>query len=301
MVEHTLRLTRAQVWRWAKAHHERTGRWPGRDSGPIVGGPDVSWSTIDRCLRRGGHGLSGGSSLSRFLRESGGLQNLRRAEPGLTRKQILEWADLHYERTGQWPDRDSGPVIGAPHIAWGTIEKRLRRGGLNLPGGMTLTRLLREARGVWDRRGKPRLTEKRILKWADAHFNRTGRWPVTLSGSLHDAANEDWAAIDMALRDGRRGLAGGSSLARLLAEHRGKPYRRHAQRLTVKQVVQWAREHHDRTGKWPTRLTGVVRGADGETWGEIDTVLRVGGRGLHGGTSLSRLLEKYGCAVTVRR
>jgi len=295
MTVQLLRLTKARIWRWAKLHHERTGRWPGRDTGPVVGGPGISWSTIDRCLRRGGHGLHAGSSLSHLIREAGGLQNLRRAAPGLTRKQILDWADLHYERTGQWPDRDSGPVIGAPHIAWGTIEKRLRHGGLNLPGGMTLTRLLREARGVWDRRGKPRLTEKRILKWADAYFNHTGRWPVTLSGALHDAPNEDWAAIDMALRDGRRGLPGGSSLARLLAQYRGKPYKKHAQRLTVRQVLQWAQDHHERTGNWPTRISGIVRGAEGETWGDIDGALRAGTRGLHGGSSLVKLLERHDC------
>jgi hypothetical protein len=217
------RLTKRDIWRWAKAHYERTGKWPRRDSGPIIGGPDLSWSTVDRCLKKGGHGLSGDYSLSQLIKDHGGQQNLRRAVPNLTRRQVLDWADHHYQITGTWPDRDTGPVLASPRIAWGTIDKRLRNGGLDLPGGSSLTQLLREARGVWDRRGKPRLTYKRILQWSDAHYNRYGRWPVTLSGELHNAPGEDWAAIDVALRDGRRGLPGGYSLARLLHDHRKVP------------------------------------------------------------------------------
>jgi len=89
---------------------------------------------------------------------------------------------------------------------------------------------------VWDRRGKPRLTLKRILKWCDAHYNLHGRWPVTLSGPVHGAPGEDWAAIDMALRDGRRGLAGGSSLARLLEEERHVPAGKGRADLSVDEV-----------------------------------------------------------------
>lgn len=236
MTDKTPRLTITEIKRWAKSHLDRTGKWPGRDSGPVIGGPDISWSTIDRWLRRGGRGLQGGSSLSELIRSSGGQQNLRRREPGLSKKKILEWADSHRDLTGQWPDRDSGPVRQAPHITWATIDKRLRYGGLNLNGGTTLTRLLREHRGVWDRRGNTRLTVKLILKWADAHYYRTGSWPVTLSGEVVDApgANEQWATIDVALRDGRRGLPGHSSLAQLLQEHRGVPIGKRTVRTTKK-------------------------------------------------------------------
>ncbi len=296
MAKNQERLTVGKIRRWVRAHHERTGRWPGRDSGPVIDEPGFTWSTIDRCLKRGGRGLPGDSSLSSLIKESGGLQNLRRAKPGLTKKMILEWADEHYQRTGKWPDRDAGPVLSAPYIAWGTIEKRLRHGGLDLPGGETLTRLLRDHRGVWDRRGKPRLTEKRILKWADDHFNRTGRWPVTLSGRLREVPNEDWAAIDMALRDGRRGLPGGSSLARLLDEHRRRAIGARAPRLTAKQIMAWAKAHKKRTGAWPSPRSGQVHGSGGETWASLDAALRHGRHGLRGGSSLADLLERH-CPV----
>ena len=294
MAKKAVNLTRAQIWRWARAHYDRWGKWPGRDTGPVTDGPDITWSTVDRCLKKGGHGLRAGSSLSELIKDYGGLQNLRRAKPGLTRKQVLDWADLHHERMGKWPDRDSGPVIGGGGISWGTIDKRLRYGGLNLPGGMTLTRLLREARGVWDRRGKPRLTIKRILKWSDAHYNLHGRWPVTLSGPVHGAPGEDWAAVDMALRDGRRGLPGGSSLARVLDNHRGVPSGKGRACLTVSEIAEWAKQHQKRTGRWPTRKSGAVHGAPAENWGAIDSALRTGSRGLRGDSSLAKLRERFG-------
>src|SRR5947209_6006369 len=67
----------------------------------------------------------------------------------------------------------------------------------------------------------PKLTVARILAWADAWHRRTGTWPNETSGSIPDTVREKWQNIDKALRVGYRGLPGGSSLARLLAQHRG--------------------------------------------------------------------------------
>jgi hypothetical protein len=66
------------------------------------------------------------------------------------------------------------------------------------------------------------LTAEQILHWADLHFRRTGKWPKYNIGPVVDAAGESWAAVDSALRYGKRGLPGESSLARMLAEKRGE-------------------------------------------------------------------------------
>ena len=59
-----------------------------------------------------------------------------------------------------------------------------------------------------------------ILKWAEAHRLRTGQWPKVKSGEMYDILGEKWANIDAALSQGRRGLPGGSSLAKLIASQR---------------------------------------------------------------------------------
>jgi hypothetical protein len=61
-----------------------------------------------------------------------------------------------------------------------------------------------------------------ILKWADAHLLRTGALPTMWDGPVRDGIlGDNWRKVDNALRYGLRGLPGGSSLAALLAQHRG--------------------------------------------------------------------------------
>jgi hypothetical protein len=69
-------------------------------------------------------------------------------------------------------------------------------------------------------RKRPPLTVEQVLAWADAHRERTGRWPNQNSGPVADAPEETWCAIDHALRRGLRGFPGADSLDRLLGRHR---------------------------------------------------------------------------------
>jgi hypothetical protein len=82
-------------------------------------------------------------------------------------------------------------------------------------------------RKVPGRSGRPRppLTVPQILAWADAHRARTGAWPGAASGPVGGAPGETWAAVNVALRLGHRGLPGGDTLARLLQRERGAPAR----------------------------------------------------------------------------
>jgi hypothetical protein len=90
-----------------------------------------------------------------------------------------------------------------------------------------------------------------ILAWADAHHRRTEKWPKAKTGPIPEAPGETWWGIDAALLTGLRGLPGGSSLGRLLTEHRGVPNERVKPRLTVSMILAWADDHHRRTGAWP--------------------------------------------------
>jgi hypothetical protein len=134
----------------------------------------------------------------------------------LTKKKILAWADAHHERTGKWPNVNSGAVMDAPGEKWDLIDNALRQGHRGQPGGSSLLLLLVKKRGVRNPLNLPRLTEEQILRWADLHFQRFGTWPKYNSGPIVDAAHETWAGVDSALNKGKRELTGGSSLAKLL-------------------------------------------------------------------------------------
>jgi hypothetical protein len=66
-----------------------------------------------------------------------------------------------------------------------------------------------------------------------------------------------------------------------------------AKPLTVEQILAWAEAHHARTGKWPHAKSGPVVDAPGETWNGVNLALEYGHRGLPGGDSLARLLNRH--------
>ena len=143
------------------------------------------------------------------------------------------------------------------------------------------------------------MTEASVLAWADAHHRRTGSWPSKDSGLIPGGGGVTWTAVNLAFRRGSRGLTGPTTLARFLSEHRGVPHPDDLPRLTIAQILRWARTHYQETGNWPRRTSGPIAGADGETWSAVHSALRNGRRGLPGGSSLPRLLaESHRCRST---
>jgi hypothetical protein len=63
-------------------------------------------------------------------------------------------------------------------------------------------------------------------------------------------------------------------------------------KLTLTQILAWADQHHSRLGSWPHAYAGRVFGKLNDNWRSIDNALRLGLRGLPGGSSLARLLDE---------
>jgi len=61
--------------------------------------------------------------------------------------QIVAWADAHRERTGEWPQTDSGFIPESPGDRWANLDAALRMGLRGLPSGWSLARLLAHDRG----------------------------------------------------------------------------------------------------------------------------------------------------------
>jgi hypothetical protein len=68
--------------------------------------------------------------------------------------------------------------------------------------------------------------------------------------------------VDNSLRAGRRDLSGGSSLAILLAEHRGVRNLKGLPPLTIKQILAWVDAHNVAAGEWPNQYSGQVTDTD---------------------------------------
>jgi hypothetical protein len=141
------------------------------------------------------------------------------------------------------------------------------------------------------RRGSP-LSAEQILQRADEYFAQHGRWPTKVSGPI-PGTSISWYTVNSRLRCGCCSFRAGSSLPQFLAQHRGVPQGKTPPPLTEKQIVAWAEAHFAEQGCWPRATSGAVAGSR-ETWLRIDAALRIGLRGLRGGSSLHRFLKRHG-------
>jgi len=222
---------------------------------------------------------------------------IRRQE--LTVSRILKWADAYHKRHGRWPTQRSGKLDndngGDANLTWGAVDQALIKGLRGLPGGSSLAQLLVVERGARKSRRRHRLTAPRILAWADAYHKRLGRWPTRRSGRVENQPDLNWELVHLALRFGRHGLPGGSSLAQFLASERGVRRRKTPPPpLEFDQILSWAHAYRARHGLWPTPDSGPVEGVAGETWSKIAMALLFGLRGLPDGGSLATLLAQQG-------
>jgi hypothetical protein len=278
---------------WADAYYARHGDWPNENSGPVEESPGDTWQAVQSALCNGKRGQPGGSSIHRLL------VNMRRApprqRPRLDHNQIRIWVESYHGRHGKYPSCNSRDMVGdTSGETWSAIDAALRQGDRGLPGGSSLAKFIAEAFGLrCPTQPKPpgqRLTNELILSWADAYFERRGRWPTEYSGAIPGSGGDNWRAVNAALNSGCRGLQPGSSLALLLHERRDKPYRMNKPRLTEDMILSWADAHFELHGKWPHMKTGSIPNSGGHTWAGVNSALREGYHGLDRSRSLARLL-----------
>ena len=136
------------------------------------------------------------------------------------------------------------------------------------------------------------MSVEQIVAWADSEFAQTGRWPNQKSGAVFGVAGETWKGVEHALINGTRGLAGGSSLAKLREDVLGVRNIMDLPVFTEDQILEWADSHRRCKGEWPNKRSGQIAEAPTETWSTVDTALRKGGRGLLGNKSLAKLLHE---------
>lgn len=292
-------LSVAQILEWADTYHQNTGKWPNANSGKVMAAPSEKWENIHAALSVGTRGFPGGSTLAKVLFQYRGIRNIQ-SLPNLTITEILQWADTHHQRTGEWPNSDSGEVEGRAGEKWVNINSALRREARGLSGRSSLALLLAEERGLRNTSRLSELTTKQILEWAELHHRKTEKWPNIQSGEVIGELGEKWLNIDTALRQGRRGLCGGSSLMRLLSEKHGVKNRLSLSGLTVEQILKWADAHQKQTGKWPVTHSGEIFGEVDEKWQNINAALVRGARGLDGGQSLAQLLATQRAVRNIR-
>jgi hypothetical protein len=86
--------------------------------------------------------LPGGDSLAQLLARRRGRPSYREKRR-LSIGQVLAWVRAYRARRGRWPHAASGQIDEAPDITWKAVDAALCRGLRGLPGGSSLSHLLR--------------------------------------------------------------------------------------------------------------------------------------------------------------
>lgn len=286
-------LSIAMILSDADRFYTEKNRWPKRSDGIIQWRLPETWSRYDAALNRGNRGLILKSSLAQLLATYRGVHNPQRKRnlPPLNEAMVIADADRYFLENKRWPKYHSGVIPWRHSESWSSYNNFLRRGGRGLSGNSSLARLLEKHRKVRNHANLPKLTEQTILSDADRFHIENGRWPRYEDGSISWRIPETWGSYNAALSSGARGLHGGSSLAKLLEKHRGVRNSMNLPHMSEKQILldadRWFLEHN----AWPIRKSGSIPWRDSETWYRYDDNLKSGGRGLPGGSSLSKLLE----------
>jgi hypothetical protein len=220
--DYSKELTVERILACADAYHAVHGCWPRASSVPNSAAPGETWEAINRALKVGQRGLSGGSSLKLLLAEHRGPEARLRAR-GFGPEQILAWADAHHAATGRWPTKRSGDVAQAPTTTWMKIDCALRQEYSAVKRKCSLARLLSRFRSTRKRKGSPPLSPEQIHTWAIQFRAETGCWPSPRSGPVAGAPGETWSKINTALGAGTRGLPSGTTLRRFLRDADAAP------------------------------------------------------------------------------
>ena len=139
------------------------------------------------------------------------------------------------------------------------------------------------------------ITEAMVLGWCDAFFNEHSEWPGTYdTRPVPGQPDETWPRVSDALSQGYRTLPGGSSLARLLEEERGRVNIQNLPILTEGMILGWCDAFFDEYGEWPGAGEGrPVPDQPNESWHRLEDALKMGLRGLDTkGSSLALLLQR---------
>ena len=125
----------------------------------------------------------------------------------------------------------------------------------------------------------------KILRLADAWYEKYETWPKKSSGNVLSLENLTWSKIDKQLQRTDWG-----SFANLLFLKRDVRHHLKQDKLTIHQIIEWAKDHFGKTKEWPTYKSGNVLAEPSENWSAIRSNLVAGGRGLPKGLSVEKVL-----------
>ncbi|WP_339908977.1 DEAD/DEAH box helicase [Symmachiella dynata] len=279
----------AEIWNFYRQH----GNWPSVYSG-FVEQFNTEFHYLDHCLRKGQRGLGPNSSLytecKRVAADKGKSIEKRTGDmTPWTLQTVQDEIRGHFQRCGKFP-LVATPGTTSLGTTWSTINFYLRRGGHHgLPGGSTLAQqveAVKQSLGMLQEHAAELTFEnirRAILLYQETH----GQYPRRGSSDPVPIIGGAWGTLNNRLRKGK--VSEVSSLAtivKFIRTQKNDPPAPAKRPLTVSEIHLTIRRHIEQYGEAPSRQSGG-QSVFGISWGHLDNLLKKGGRGLPGGSSLA--------------
>lgn len=268
-------LREDDILSWAYANRDAEGNLPGMAAAITSPAVEQKIRHLNQTLLFGFRGLTGGMDLPHLYYKHG----LISWKPPITEQFVLTNIIKFFLKHNRLPLPADGAIEGLKDQEWVHMSRWGKRYGIG------------SLRQVYVRYGfrMERLTEDAIIEQAKKFHALHGRLPGAGDGLLPDYIGEDFHSINIALRQGDRGLGGGLSLDKLYIKHGLK-----LGELSEEIIIHHALRHFEKHGKLPNQYSGPVEGFPGESWRGWYNSLKEGTRNLGGGLSLEKLYIKHG-------
>lgn len=218
--------------------------------------------------------------------------------PDRIREAVQAYRDVH-GKNPVYTGGDATSYFGYPET-WAAIGQCLDLGLRGMPGGSSLHKFLVEQGFAKPIPTKPRLSNsvirRSVLKYTRAN---SGKMPTIRSGDAtpYFGYPDTWKSVHQALAHGYRGMPGGSSLSKFLSNHGFKPHKprpKNKPPLTMDAITIAIQRYRKMHRGNPSDASGDATPYfdHPETWTAIGQCLRIGFRGLPGGSSLSNLCKE---------
>jgi superfamily II DNA or RNA helicase len=279
------KLNIKKILEWSDAYYKRYNKWPNSNSGNIDGEENETWTGVSISLQRGLRGLTNKYTLADLLQEFRNVKNIGNLIT-LSSKDIISWAIEHKEKTGEYPNQNSGKIISNPSETWNAINDAMSNGRRGLKKQSLVVFLEKKLDRIPKSRiGRNDLSTKKIIIWIKNYYEKHKKYPLATSKEvIPNSSGTKWYNVATSLSRGLRGLDKEKTFLEILQENFN-----YKLDLNENFILSKADDYFEKHRKWPTTMSGKVDGLS-DTWKTLNSALKSGNRGLEGNQTLAGIL-----------
>lgn len=265
-----------------KKYYKETGKKPTTRTKEFFLPDGTSATALDLALRIGYRGLKGGSSLLDLVSESLGLRG-RGQDIDLNEAKIEVLN--YFKKYGKRPTKRCKNFLLSDGTSLENLDRFLKK-KKNKENGSSLSEFINNILGVPQ---KENFDLGEIRTEIKKYYNKKSKKPTEHSEDFFLPDGTTARNLANSFRKGLRGLDGNISFPEFANQVLGLKEKKD---LDVSMIIKELKKYHKKNKKYPNKRDASFFLADGTSATSLDQALRMGFRGLDGGSSLAKLIEE---------